>query len=258
MAIKKNGTLFCWLQYLKKLEVLALTNWSVAVEFELWPAGQSTENQTKLYNFQTTVIFLPRKYLYYLLEWYTGWNPTLPTTLSKFRFSFILSFILSLTSTSPQNFQWLSSGCVKIFSGTPGPWPLCQPKFEKSTRKYIYAVSTFPTCGHLSPCFDDTLPIQTDEGTSQIHCRHWGLRPLLFSNNVTGSFMSPSNLRKGWNRKGQRLNVTAQWCDHLNWKMGFTASMISPVFLKTLVDGFSPLISYMNMYLSQSWFSSAF
>ena len=138
MAIKKNGTLFCWLQYLKKLEVLALTNWSVAVEFELWPAGQSTENQTKLYNFQTTVIFLPRKYLYYLLEWYTGWNPTLPTTLWKFWFSFILSFILSLNPTSPQNFQWLSSGYVKIFYGTPGPWPWRQPKFKKNTRKYIY------------------------------------------------------------------------------------------------------------------------
>ena len=152
MAIKKNGTLFCWLQYLKKLEVLALTNWSVAVEFELWPAGQSTENQTKLYNFQTTVIFLPRRYLYYLLEWYTGWNPTLPTTLWKFWFSFILSFILSLNPTSPQNFQWLSSGYVKIFYGTPGPWPWRQPKFKKNTRKYIYAVPTFPTCSQWLNC----------------------------------------------------------------------------------------------------------
>ena len=137
MAIKKNGTLFCWLQYLKKLEVLALTNWSVAVEFELWPAGQSTENQTKLYNFQTTVIFLPRKYLYYLLEWYTGWNPTLPTTLWKFRFSFILSFILLLNSTSPQNFQWFSSGCVKIFYGTQGPG-LSVNLNSRKTQENIY------------------------------------------------------------------------------------------------------------------------
>ena len=35
-----------------------------------------------------------------------------------------------------------------------------------------------------------------------------------------------------WRRHRQRLNVTAQWCDHLNWERNFTAGMISPVFLK--------------------------
>ena len=67
--------------------------------------------------------------------------------------------------------------------------------------------------------------------------RHRGLRPLIFSNNVTGSFTSASNwsTRTG-RRQGQRLNITAQWRNHLNWES--TASMISLVFFKkTLVDG---------------------
>ena len=66
--------------------------------------------------------------------------------------------------------------------------------------------------------------------------RHRGLRPLIFLNNVAGSFTSASNwsTRTG-RRQGQRLNVTAH---HLNWERSLTASMISLVFcLKTLVDG---------------------
>ena len=217
-AIKKNGTLFCWFQYLKKLEVLALTNWSVALVFELWPTGQSTENQTKLYNFQTMVIFLTRKYLYYLLEWYTGWNSTLPTTLWKFWFSFILSFILSLTSTSPQNFQWLSSGCVRIISGTPGPWPLCQPKFEKNIKKNLAAndwIAEEPErWDWTSACKLGAIlrPLQSMFWSHLAHPdRQWhksdrdhlhrGLHPLLFSNNV----MSPSN----WSTRVKETRLTA-------------------------------------------------
>ena len=66
--------------------------------------------------------------------------------------------------------------------------------------------------------------------------RHRGLRPLIFSNNVTGSFTSASNWSTRTGRtQGQRLNVTAH---HLNWERSLTASMISLVFcLKTLVDG---------------------
>ena len=66
--------------------------------------------------------------------------------------------------------------------------------------------------------------------------RHRGLRPLIFLNNVAGSFTSASNwsTRTG-RRQGQRLNVTTH---HLNWERSLTASMISLVFfLKTLVDG---------------------
>ena len=33
---------------------------------------------------------------------------------------------------------------------------------------------------------------------------------------------------QGWRRQGQRLNVTAQRCHHLNWGRSFTASMVSP------------------------------
>ena len=39
---------------------------------------------------------------------------------------------------------------------------------------------------------------------------------------------------QGWRRQEQRLGVTAQWHDHLNWGRGFTASMISLVFFKDL------------------------
>ena len=66
--------------------------------------------------------------------------------------------------------------------------------------------------------------------------RHRGLRPLIFLNNVAGSFTSASNWSTRTGRgQGQRLNVTAH---HLNWERSLTASMISLVFfLKTLVDG---------------------
>ena len=63
--------------------------------------------------------------------------------------------------------------------------------------------------------------------------RHPELRALLFKNSVMGSFTSPSNWYVGWRRLGQRLNVTAQWQDHLNWyKVLNTASMILPVILR--------------------------
>ena len=89
---------------------------------------------------------------------------------------------------------------------------------------------------HFSPCYDHTSPTRTDDGTSQID-RYIGAY-------VPYSLRTMSRVRlrplptevQGWRRQGQRLNATAQWRDHLNWERGFTASMISPVFLKTLVD----------------------
>ena len=50
---------------------------------------------------------------------------------------------------------------------------------------------------------------------------HQSLRPLLFSNNVTGSFTSPSNWSTG---------MKATRSPPPNWERSFTASMISSVF----------------------------
>lgn len=54
---------------------------------------------------------------------------------------------------------------------------------------------------------------------------------LHFGNNVKDSLHPLSIDLLGWRRQGQRLNVTAQWHDHLNWERVLTtASMISTVF----------------------------
>ena len=92
-------------------------------------------------------------------------------------------------------------------------------------RQHVKAHS----CSHFSPCFDHTSPTQTDDGTSLIDHD--------IGTYVTYSFPTMSRVLlcplptevQGWRRQGQRLNVTAQWRDHLNWERGFTASMISPV-----------------------------
>ena len=56
---------------------------------------------------------------------------------------------------------------------------------------------------------------------------HRGLRPLLFSSNVTGSFLGPLPTGvQGLRRQGQGLKVTAQWRDHLNLERGFTWYML--------------------------------
>ena len=81
------------------------------------------------------------------------------------------------------------------------------------------------SCSHFSPCFDDTSPTQADDGTSQIH-HDIGTYVPYSSRTVSRVLLRPL---PGWRRQGQRLNVTAQWRDHLNWERGFTASMISPV-----------------------------
>ena len=89
------------------------------------------------------------------------------------------------------------------------------------------------------------LPLQSMFWSHLVHPNQWrhksdrpwhrGLRPLLFSNNVAGSFTSASNYstRTG-RRQAQRLNVTAQRRDHLNWERSFTASIISLAFFKDL------------------------
>ena len=144
-----------------------------------------------------------------------------------------------------------------------GPGLLCQPKSEKNIKIYTYICgANFPhlqpmaklrrnqrgeigcqhvkvhSCSHFSPCFDHTSPIQTDDGTSQIDHDIGAYVPYSFRTMSQAPLHPLPTGVKGWNRKGQQLNVTAQWCDHLNWEMGFTASMISPVFLKALVDEF--------------------
>ena len=73
-------------------------------------------------------------------------------------------------------------------------------------RQHVKAHS----CSHYGPCFDHTSPIQIDDRRHKLD-RPWhrGLRPLLFSNNVTGSFTSPYPTEiQGWRRQGQRPNVT--------------------------------------------------
>ena len=99
-------------------------------------------------------------------------------------------------------------------------------------RQHVKAHS----CSHFSPCFDHTSPTQTDNGTSQIDHDIGAYVPYSFRT-MSQVLLRPLPTEvQGWRRQGQRLNVTAQWRDHLNWERGFTASMISPVFLKTLVD----------------------
>ena len=100
-------------------------------------------------------------------------------------------------------------------------------------RQHVKAHS----CSHISPYFDHTSPTQTDDGASQIDHDIGAYVPYSFRT-MSQVLLRPLKTEvQGWRRQGQRLNVTAKWRDHLNWKKGFTASMISPVFLKTLVDG---------------------
>ena len=68
-----------------------------------------------------------------------------------------------------------------------------------------------------------------------------GKLPLFLSNSIVGSFMSPSIwlMKEGWRRQSQRLNVTAQWRDHLHWDevlkhcrhdlTGFLKALLAPV-----------------------------
>ena len=93
------------------------------------------------------------------------------------------------------------------------------------------------SCSHFSSCFDHTLSTQTDDGTSQIDHDIEAYVP--YSLRTISQVLLrplPSGVQ-GWRKQGQQLNITPQWCNHLNWEKGFTASMNSPVFLKTLVDG---------------------
>ena len=103
--------------------------------------------------------------------------------------------------------QWLNCGGTK--------------EVGETGRQHVKAHS----CSHFSPCFDDTSPTQADDGTSQIH-HDIGTDVPYSSRTVSRVLLRPL---PGWRRQGQRLNVSAQWRDHLNWERGFTASMISPV-----------------------------
>ena len=97
-------------------------------------------------------------------------------------------------------------------------------------RQHIKAYS----CSHFSFCFDHTSPTQTDEGTSRIDHDIGAYVPYSFRTMLRVLLRPLSTEVQGWRRQGQRLNVTAQWRDHLNWERKFTASMISPVFFKDL------------------------
>ena len=100
-------------------------------------------------------------------------------------------------------------------------------------RQHVKAHS----CSHFSPCFDHTSPTQTDDGTSQIDHDIGAHVPNSFRT-MSWVLLRPLTTEvQGWWRQGERLNVTAQWRDHLNWERRFTASMISPVIFKTLVGG---------------------
>ena len=86
------------------------------------------------------------------------------------------------------------------------------------------------SCSHFSPCFDHTSSPQTDDGTSQIHHDIGAYVPYSFRAILQVLLRPLPTEVQGWRRQGQRLNVTAQWRDHLNWERAFTARMISTVF----------------------------
>ena len=83
------------------------------------------------------------------------------------------------------------------------------------------------SCSHFGSYFDQTSPTQSDDNTSQIDNDVGAYVPYSFRTMWRVLLrLLPTELQ-GWRRQDQRLNVTAQWCDHLNW-----ASVISPVFLR--------------------------
>ena len=93
-------------------------------------------------------------------------------------------------------------------------------------RQHVKAHS----CSHFSPCFDHTSPTQTDDGKSQIDHDIGAYVPYSFRT-MSRILLRPNPTgAQGWRRQGQRLNVIAQWRDHLYWERSFTARMISPVF----------------------------
>ena len=91
-------------------------------------------------------------------------------------------------------------------------------------RQHVKAHS----CSHFSPCFDHTSPTQTDDSTSQLDHDIGAYVPYSFRTMSRVLLRHLPTEVQGWRRQGQRLNVTAQWRDHLNWER-LTASMISPV-----------------------------
>ena len=106
------------------------------------------------------------------------------------------------------------------------------------------------SCRHFSPCFDHTSPTQTNDGTSQIDYNIGAYVPHSFQTMSSVILCPLPTGVQGWRRQGQQLNVTAQWRDHLKWERDFTASMISPVFFKTLVDGLAGVWTH-NLPLSR-------
>ena len=85
-------------------------------------------------------------------------------------------------------------------------------------RQHVKAHS----CSHFSPCFDHTHHAHPDQRRHKSD-RPWhrSLRPLLLSNNVTGSFTSPSNWStEGWRRQGHRP-WTEKGVSQLAWSHQF-------------------------------------
>ena len=72
--------------------------------------------------------------------------------------------------------------------------------------------------------------------------------------------MSPSIwlMKEGWRRQGQRLNVTAQWCNHLTWDRVSNQSqhdLTSCFFWKTLVVGPARVWTHNLLLLSRTLLS---
>ena len=93
-------------------------------------------------------------------------------------------------------------------------------------RQHVKAHS----CSHFSPCFDHTSLTLTDDGTSQIDHDIGAYVPFSFRTMSRVLLRPHPTGVQGWRRQDRRLNLIAQWRDHLYWERSFTASMISPVF----------------------------
>ena len=93
-------------------------------------------------------------------------------------------------------------------------------------RQHVKAHS----CSHFSPCFDHTSLTQTNDGTSQIDHDIGAYVPFSFRTMSRVVLRPHPTGVQGWRRQDQRLNLIAQWRDHLYWERSFTASMISPVY----------------------------
>ena len=107
--------------------------------------------------------------------------------------------------------EWI---CGANFSHLQPMAELRRKQRSEIRRQHVKAHS----CIHFSPCFDHTLPTQTDDGTSQIDHDIGTYVPYPFQTLLRVLLRPLPTEVQGWRRQGQRLNVTAQWRDHLNWE----------------------------------------